>query len=671
MENSGYAGGLVVAWKLYDIRLIMGKKEMQFIHFKMEIEKEEWYFTAIYASPNELQKNLLWKELQNLAGSIKVSLSRCKRFRDRMDTCRVNDVESNDPKFTWRGPIYHGGQRIYEKLDRALSNDDWRIQFPKAYVKFLVRVEFSDHHRILINLKEDNFEHAPNSFRFENVWVLNESYHDMLQKSWTTNIPIRINLNNVVEDIDRWKFDTFDKIKRRKKEIIKRLEGTQKKLQLQDNYGGMRKLEANLQEELSGILNQEEIMWHQRSRTTWNKYDVGYSILSSDRVNEIKGEISYAKVKNDVFSMKPWKALGPDGFPAGFYQKSWDVVGNDVYNFVKEEWKCPSMISEIKKTNICLIPKVEQPQTINQFRTISLCNTIYKIINKVAVSRLKSFMAYLVSPYQTGFVPSLSIHENIIIANEVTHCMNNKKGKHRLFAIKIDLSKAYHKLNWEFIWRIISEVGIQDDMINIIMHGVISVETNVNWNGNHSEFFRPHRGIRQGDPISPYLFVMCIDKLSHLIEHESYSREECYGSYSSLSNDDKHFADCEHQTYSEVTARFIWGDTKDKKKFHAVSWDAVTKPKDARGLGLRDMHVMNECNTMRGKYKIESRNTQLKEKGSNSALWKSIVKTSANLRELGVWRTGDGADVKTWQDCWVEAGEDGDWNWRIMEWIRP
>jgi hypothetical protein len=215
--------------------------------------------------------------------------------------------------------------------------------------------------------------------------------------------------------------------------------------------------------------------------------------------------------------MHPWKAPGPDGFPAGFYQKSWEVVGETVFRFVESVWHNPRIIADVNKTDICLIPKVEKPEYVTQFRPISLCNTNYKIVSKVIVERLKECIATLISPYQTGFVPGRNIHENIVIAKEMAHTMHFKKGKKGVFAVKVDLSKAYDKLSWDFILKVLSEIELPVPLINIIMQSVTSVTTNVKWNGTRAEYFRPQRGIRQGDPISPYLFVLCMDKLSHII----------------------------------------------------------------------------------------------------------------------------------------------------------
>jgi hypothetical protein len=78
------------------------------------------------------------------------------------------------------------------------------------------------------------------------------------------------------------------------------------------------------------------------------------------------------------------------------------------------------------------------------------------------------------------------------------------------------LAKAYDMLRWDFIHKTLQEVGFPASLIDIIMHGITTVKTNVNWHDVRSEYFAPYRGIRQGDPISPYIFVICMDKLSHL-----------------------------------------------------------------------------------------------------------------------------------------------------------
>ncbi|PNX73217.1 ribonuclease H [Trifolium pratense] len=604
-DVDGYAGGIVIAWKenLFMVDLIY--KTFQFMHLKVQYpEGREWFFTATYASPNEENRRILWNDLKDIADSMQsswllagdfndilgshekkggapVSLRKCNKFRERMEACNVFDIGAVGPKFTWRGPIYQGGQRIYERLDRAIGNDMWRLAFPDGYVRVLPRIDFSDHHPILICPVDAPHPVAPKQFCFESAWLLDKSYDNMLKNSWKLNGDVIQSLNQVQRDIKDWKFNTFDHVMRTKKEIMVRLGGIQRSMYNSRNVGGLCRLEKKLHAELNNILRQEELMWYQRSRAKWltdgdrnTKYyhiktvarrrknnilmlkdseghwvddakklqemvndfykilfsnnniacdwsqsEITYPMLERNYMDRLNAPINNEEVKCAIFSMKPWKAPGPDGFPAGFYQKSWEVVKEKVCDFVKEVWRNPSAISTVNQTDICLIPKISQPEYVNQFRPISLCNSIYKVVSKVVVARLKECIPIIVSPFQTGFVPGRNIHENIVVAKEMMHSMERMKGNKGYFAIKVDLSKAYDKINWEFIWRVLMEIKLPDNLIKLIMHMVTSVETNVKWNGARNEYFRPKRGIRQGDPISPYLFVMCVDKLSHLISH--------------------------------------------------------------------------------------------------------------------------------------------------------
>lgn len=122
------------------------------------------------------------------------------------------------------------------------------------------------------------------------------------------------------------------------------------------------------------------------------------------------------EIKHALFCICPWKAPGPDGFPVEFYQKAWHVVGRKVYEFVKKMWESPSEIAIINQTYIRLIPKMNHPKFVSQFRLISLCNAIYKVVSKVLVERLKVSIPKLVSPNKSRFVLGRNIHENIIMA---------------------------------------------------------------------------------------------------------------------------------------------------------------------------------------------------------------------------------------------------------------
>jgi len=117
--------------------------------------------------------------------------------------------------------------------------------------------------------------------------------------------------------------------------------------------------------------------------TTWFQTVITFSQLQKDEVQHIRRLVEDDEVKSAIFSMSPWKAPGPDGFPVGYYQKFWGIVGRSVCDFVKSVWSNPQLLKDVNCTDICLIPKVDQPEHILQFRPISLCNTLYKIVSKV------------------------------------------------------------------------------------------------------------------------------------------------------------------------------------------------------------------------------------------------------------------------------------------------
>lgn len=223
----------------------------------------------------------------------------------------------------------------------------------------------------------------------------------------------------------------------------------------------------------------------------WVQTNYTYPQLGEEKLASLRAPLKREEIKAALFDMGKWKALGPDGFPAGFYQHEWDVVAKSLCEFAKRSWCNPEAVVQVNQTNICLIPKVSNLEFVNQFRPISLCNVSYKILTKVIIGRLKNIIPKLISPYQAGFVPGRSIHENIVVAQMMLHSMGRMRSKRGFFAVKVDLAKAYDRLRWSFIKGVLTEVGLPMELVNFIMGCITSVTTNVLWNGSRSEFFSP------------------------------------------------------------------------------------------------------------------------------------------------------------------------------------
>ena len=175
------------------------------------------------------------------------------------------------------------------------------------------------------------------------------------------------------------------------------------------------------------------------------------------------------------------------------------------------------MSEYLNRTLITLIPKCSNPKSLSNYRPISLCNTVYKVVTKMIVARIWPMLSNLASPYQTAFVPSHKGVDNVVLVQELIHSMSKKKGRGGLVAIKIDLEKAYDRLEWSFIRDTLSLFKFPSQLISLIMSCVSTSSISVLFNSGALEPFLPLRGIRQGDPLSPYIFILCMEVLGALI----------------------------------------------------------------------------------------------------------------------------------------------------------
>ena len=158
------------------------------------------------------------------------------------------------------------------------------------------------------------------------------------------------------------------------------------------------------------------------------------------------------------------------------------------------------------------------PEQITQFHPISLCNTLYKLVSRILVQRLKPYMAEIINPCQAGFVPRRRTSDNIILVQEVIRTLRYRRGRTGYVAIKLDLEKAYDRLEWSFIQETLVFFQLPPNLITLIMNMISSTRFHILWNGMPLPEVAPSQGVRQGDLLSPYLFILCLERLSPKLE---------------------------------------------------------------------------------------------------------------------------------------------------------
>ncbi|XP_019151080.1 PREDICTED: uncharacterized protein LOC109147876 [Ipomoea nil] len=452
-------------------------------------------------------------------GGLPYQIAKNREFQHSVDNASLREVSYYGNPFTWWNGI-EGSQAIWKRLDRALVSEKWEGSL-KTYVQHLSKVT-SDHAPLVMDLETQVFS-SRRPFTFINAWTEHEQFLTIVQQTWEGRVEGNAmyrfvsKLKRVKSALIEWNWTVFGNIFDKVKELEEKVRVVEDALQnnpTQENLMEYKLAQAKLQKQV--VI--EEKFWQQKAHVQWvvdgernTKYfqglvrekrrkqiihriknEEGVWVDDQEQIRELDvrffeklytakavssdqsvlnclqvlvtpeenqrliGAPSEEEIKSCVFSLGANSAPGPDGFGGGFYQSCWDIIKEDLIVMVISFFEGKSLTKAITSTSIVLIPKTPNPSSFSDFRPISLSNFCSKVITKVMVVRLADILTRIISPNQAGFMKGRSIIDNVLLAQEICHGMKTYSED---IILKLDMTKAYDRLDWGCISSVLKGVG--------------------------------------------------------------------------------------------------------------------------------------------------------------------------------------------------------------------
>lgn len=234
------------------------------------------------------------------------------------------------------------------------------------------------------------------------------------------------------------------------------------------------------------------------------------------------------ELKNAISDLPSEKSPGPDGFIGAFFKQAWDIIKTDLIQAISffGDMGC-ARLQELNSAHICLIPKKADATKAEDFRPISLMHSFAKIVAKLLANRLTPKLDELVSQSQSAFIRKRAMHDNVLFVQNMIKSFHRKK-KPTLF-LKVDISKAFDTVNWAYLLEVLQIFGFGHKWCNWISNLLGTSSSAVLLNGIPGQEIDHARGLRQGDPLSPMLFILAMEPL-----HKLFKKAEDLGLLSSL-----------------------------------------------------------------------------------------------------------------------------------------
>ncbi|XP_062109882.1 uncharacterized protein LOC133821750 [Humulus lupulus] len=400
--------------------------------------------------------------------------------------------------FTWSNK-QDGEDRIYSRIDHVFINEDWIDELPNSIAEFHWE-DYSDHCFCLIkSLKMGSLGIKP--FRFFNFWTTHKGFKEVVCENWNKPLVTRgllgvtrklLRLKHVLKLFNRREFGDVEQRYHQAKGDYQ--------LALTRAQAAPSDLVAQEAEKSAALLYQENAERREENRIVSFLNERGeivedYGAVVQHFLNHFRGYMGSSSSANGYFNAH-----------LGFFR----------------DGKIPEALNE---TMLALVPKTDSLSRAVDYRPIACCNTLYKCISKMICSRLSEVLPHLISQNQGAFVRGRSLAHNILIFQDLIENYNRKNSSPRC-ALKIDLSKAYDTVDWCFLERLLIGFRFPIRFVQWVMVCLRGTSYVLMMNGRLQGGFKGVKGLRQGDPISPLLFVLIMEYLTRLLQLGAQQQQE-------------------------------------------------------------------------------------------------------------------------------------------------